>query len=59
MEMIEHASMPFDASAFSLDDILHQISLDTAYVLRRVDSQQSLPNDLDARNARLRELGYV
>jgi hypothetical protein len=57
--IIEPASEVVDLTRFEPGAVAEQLSLDAAYLLRRIEEDREPPEGLDARIARLRELGYA
>ncbi len=57
--IVEPASQVIDLAGFGAPAVAEQISLDAAYLLRRLDEKSEPPRGLASRLDRLRELGYV
>lgn len=57
--IVEPASTIIDIARFGGAAVAEQISLDAAYLLRRLEGKSEPPKGLAARLDRLRELGYV
>jgi len=57
-EIVEPASATFDPTNLPVEDILEQVRLDCGFLLRRIDEEHSLGDDLNARLGRLGALGY-
>lgn len=58
-KLVEPASTAFDPHSLLPETVLAQISLDAAFLLRRLEPDPPPPEDLAGRNARLGELGYA
>jgi len=57
--LVEPASVPVDLDVLTPEAILEQVSLDAAFLLRRLEPEQAIPDGPEARSARLRELGLA
>jgi hypothetical protein len=56
--IVEPASTTFKADAIDVAAVVEQVTLDTAFLVRRLDKGSKVDGDLASLNARLQELGH-
>jgi hypothetical protein len=57
-EVVEPASAVFDPTRLDVEAVLEQVRLDSGFLLRRIDENEPLGEDLNGRVDRLGALGY-